>query len=122
MLLPMVFLISLFVFLLLVLYFRTKKFEASLAPLNEKIAFLENELKTEKLRWDADHLREPEMFVTISIPDPLELAKQRSSLAKYVGHMMPLTLKRKVYEEVMKETIVELERQGVVGEVRVRYL
>lgn len=63
----------------------------------------------------------PDMLITIEVSDPIGLAKKRSDLAKLVGDMLPIMVKRIVYEEVRKETIKELQRQNVEATVKIQY-
>jgi hypothetical protein len=67
--------------------------------------------------WD----REPEMVLTLRVIDPIGVAKRESKSARVVADHLPVTVRKRVYEQVMREMGEELLARGIETEMNVEY-
>lgn len=56
-------------------------------------------------------------LISVTVLNPMELAKQQSSLARAFGDLTPRLVEREVYREVHRQLSEQLRSQGVVAEV-----
>ena len=60
-----------------------------------------------------DLTREPEIILTLSVSDPIALARRESRSARLFADRLPVMVKKMVYQEVMKELQKELEEREI---------
>lgn len=75
-----------------------------------------------QLSEDSDSLRtDPEMVLTIKVLNPIEVAKRESRSARIVAPHMPVTVRKMVYKQVMRELGMELTERGIESEINVEF-
>lgn len=64
---------------------------------------------------------DPEMVLTIKVLNPIEVAKRESRSARIVAPHMPVTVRKMVYKQVMRELGMELTERGIESEINVEF-
>jgi len=64
---------------------------------------------------------EPEMVLTVRVLNPIEVAKRESRSARIVADHMPVTVRKLVYRQVMKEVGMELAARGIDSDINVEF-
>lgn len=64
---------------------------------------------------------EPYMVLTVRVVDPIGVAKRESRSARIVADHLPNMVRRRVYQQVMREVGAELAERGVEAEMKVEY-
>lgn len=64
---------------------------------------------------------EPQMVLTIKVLNPLKVAKRESRSARIVAPHMPVTVRKLVYKQVMRELGMELSQRGIESEINVEF-
>ena len=84
---------------------------------------LDNALtRLESLGGDIDDAdSEPYMVLTVRVIDPIGVAKRESRSARIVADHLPNMVRRRVYQQVMREVGAELAERGVEAEMKVEY-
>ncbi|TVP53864.1 MAG: hypothetical protein EA349_12885 [Halomonadaceae bacterium] len=63
----------------------------------------------------------PEMVLTIKVLNAIEVAKRESRSARIVAPHMPVTVRKMVYKQVMREVGMELSQRGIESEINVEF-
>lgn len=64
---------------------------------------------------------DPYMVLTVRVIDPIGVAKRESRSARIVADHLPNMVRRRVYQQVMREVGAELAERGVEAEMKVEY-
>lgn len=83
-----------------------------------KLSALKNRL--DKLA-DIDMTEEPDILLTLRVVDPLALARRESRSARVLGDRLPITVKKMVYQQVMREVAEELKQRNVEAVIQMEY-
>lgn|GEM_PF-2036822 len=60
-----------------------------------------------------DNTHAPELILTLSVQDPIALARRESRSARMLAERLPIMVTKLVYQEVMKELKKELEERDI---------
>lgn len=60
-----------------------------------------------------DEAPEPELILTLSVQDPIAVARRESRSARMLSDRLPIMVTKLVYQEVMKELKKELEERDI---------
>lgn len=106
-----------FIFLVIFFYRKLLIVNRHLSDLEKKASNVEEQMKNRGIRLVDPSKIGDGMRVTIEVKDPIKLAKEKSFIGKLIGDMAPALIKKRVYEEVQKEAILELKKQNVESKV-----
>ncbi|MCH8498711.1 MAG: hypothetical protein LAT63_09555 [Marinobacter sp.] len=70
---------------------------------------------------DIDMTEEPDILLTLRVVDPLALARRESRSARVLGDRLPITVKKMVYQQVMREVAEELKQRNVEAIIQMEY-
>jgi hypothetical protein len=68
-----------------------------------------------------DDTREPEPILTLSVQDPIAVAKRESRSARVLADRLPVMVTKLVYQEVMKELQKEMEERDIAVVLQLEY-
>jgi hypothetical protein len=60
---------------------------------------------------------EPWMRMVVEVKDPIAVARRESTLAKFASGTAPVLVTKKVYEQVMQQTVAQLKSRDVDANV-----
>jgi len=85
--------------------------------LKRSIAALKDELHAMKILGSAGGHPDPWMRMVVEVKDPIALARRESTLAKFASGTAPALVTKKVYEQVMQQTMEQLKSKEVDANV-----
>lgn len=65
--------------------------------------------------------QEPEMVLTLRVIDPIGVARRESRSARVAADHLPVMVRKRVYEQVMREVGAELQERDIEAEMKVEY-
>ncbi|ARU59239.1 hypothetical protein OLMES_5255 [Oleiphilus messinensis] len=60
-------------------------------------------------------------FITVEVTNAFSLAERESKLAPYIAKIAPSLIQEKVYEQVVENMRIELDKEGVEHKVQLLY-
>ena len=73
--------------------------------------------KNSAIMGENDPMKEPDYRILIEIMNPLLIAQKESSLAKSIMDVAPTIVKKKIYEESMKEITREMKLREIDSKI-----
>ena len=69
----------------------------------------------------ADSEQQPEMVITLRVLDPIALAKRESRSARVLADKLPVMVRKRVYQEVLKELENEMAEREIEVDMQLEY-